>query len=198
MVDLKLTEKFRVAGGVRFEMTDIGSSVDTAGVFLDPSLTVKGPDGSSIPLNPINPNSVHQQQYKPYYSVNATYTLNSNMNFRAAYNTTLARPELREITNIFEFDAFQMGLVVGNPDLIIPAYGEPRLPLGMVHRERRSDRNFCIRKTYTEPAGESVQPEDRWARSYLLLNFPPFNSRMIPIPVKYGGLNLKWCRIWAS
>ncbi len=118
MVDLKLTEKFRVAGGVRFEMTDIGSSVDTAGVFLDPSLTVKGPDGSSIPLNPINPNSVHQVKYKPYYSVNATYTLNSNMNFRAAYNTTLARPELREITNIFEFDAFQMGLVVGNPNLI--------------------------------------------------------------------------------
>jgi TonB-dependent receptor len=118
MVDLKLTDKFRVAGGVRFEMTDIGSSVDTAGVFLDPSLTVKGPDGSSIPLNPINPNSVYQQKYKPYYSVNATYTLNSNMNFRAAYNTTLARPELREITNIFEFDAFQMGLVVGNPDLI--------------------------------------------------------------------------------
>jgi len=40
------------------------------------------------------------------------------MNFRAAFNTTLARPELREITNIFEFDAFQMGLVVGNPNLI--------------------------------------------------------------------------------
>lgn len=118
MVDLKLHEKFRLAGGVRFEMTDIGSSVDTAGVFLDPSLTVKGPDGKSIPLNPINPNYVYQAKYKPYYSVNATYTLNSNMNFRAAYNTTLARPELREITNIFEFDAFQMGLVVGNPNLV--------------------------------------------------------------------------------
>lgn len=118
MLDLKPTEQFRLTGGVRFEMTDIGSSVDTAGVFLDPSLTVKGPDGSSIPLNPINPNTVYKADYKPYYSVNATYTLNSNMNFRAAYNTTLARPELREITNIFEFDAFQMGLVVGNPNLI--------------------------------------------------------------------------------
>ncbi|QEC42574.1 TonB-dependent receptor [Pseudobacter ginsenosidimutans] len=118
MLDLRLNDKFRMTGGVRFEMTDIGSSVDTAGVFLDPSLTVKGPDGSSVPINPINPNTVYKADYKPYYSVNATYTLNSNMNFRAAFNTTLARPELREITNIFEFDAFQMGLVVGNPNLI--------------------------------------------------------------------------------
>lgn len=118
MVDFRLNEKFRMAGGVRFEMTDIGSSVDTAGVFLDPSLTVKGSDGSAVPINPINPNTVYKADYKPYYSVNATYTLNSNMNFRAAFNTTLARPELREITNIFEFDAFQMGLVVGNPALV--------------------------------------------------------------------------------
>ncbi|SOD13351.1 TonB-dependent receptor [Pedobacter xixiisoli] len=114
MVDLKLSEKLRVAGGVRFEMTNIGSAVDTADVFLDPSLTA---GGSQIPLNPINPNSVYKTGYKPFYSVNATYTLNQNMNFRAAYNTTLARPELREITNVFEFDAFQMGLVVGNPNL---------------------------------------------------------------------------------
>lgn len=118
MLDLKVTEELRLTGGVRFEMTDIGSSVDTAGVFLDPSLTVKGADGTSVPLNPINPNTVYKADYKPYYSANATYTLNSNMNFRAAFNTTLARPELREITNIFEFDAFQMGLVVGNPNLI--------------------------------------------------------------------------------
>jgi len=117
MLDLKLTEELRLAGGVRFEMTDIGSKVDTAGVFLDPSLTAAGADGSKIPLNPINPNSVYKTGYKPFYALNATYTLNDNMNFRSAYNTTLARPELREITNVFEFDAFQMGLVVGNPNL---------------------------------------------------------------------------------
>lgn len=117
MVDLKITEKLRVAGGVRFETTNIGSKVDTAGVFLDPSLTAGGANGVRIPLNPINPNSVYKTGFKPYYSVNATYTLNDNMNFRTAYNTTLARPELREITNVFEFDAFQMGLVVGNPNL---------------------------------------------------------------------------------
>lgn len=118
MLDLNISDKFRIAGGVRFEMTNIGSSVDTAGVFLDPSLTAESSEGGAIPLNPINPNSVYQVNYKPYYSINTTYVLNDNMNFRGAYNTTLARPELREITNVFEFDAFQMGLVVGNPNLV--------------------------------------------------------------------------------
>jgi TonB-dependent receptor len=118
MVDLKLTERLRVAGGVRFEKTNIGSAVDTSGVFLDPALTAKSPGGGkSIPIVNIEPYSTYKTGYKPYYSVNATYILNQKMNFRAAFNTTLARPELREITNVFEFDVFQMGLVVGNPNL---------------------------------------------------------------------------------
>ncbi len=117
MADLKLTESLRVAGGVRFERTNIGSAVDTSGIFLDPALTKQGPNGSKIPLVFIEPNSVYKTGYEPYYSANATYTLNKVMNFRGAFNTTLARPELRELTNVFEFDAFQMGLVVGNPNL---------------------------------------------------------------------------------
>lgn len=115
MLDLKLNNDLRVTGGVRFESTNIQSAVDTSGVFLDPALTAPG---TNIPLTLMNPNSVYKVGYKPYYSLNATYTLKQNMNFRAGYNTTLARPELREITNVFEFDAFQMGLVVGNPNLI--------------------------------------------------------------------------------
>ena len=113
MMDLKVFENLRFAGGVRFENTNIQSSVDTSNVFLDPSLLAAKTDGT-VNLNPQNPNSAYKQGYKPFYSLNATYTLHDNMNFRVAFNTTLARPELREITNVFEFDAFQMGLVVGN------------------------------------------------------------------------------------
>jgi TonB-dependent receptor len=115
MLDLKITKDLRVTGGVRFESTNIQSAVDTSGVFLDPALTAPG---TNIPLTLTSPNSVYKVGYKPYYSLNATYTLKDNMNFRAGFNTTLARPELREITNVFEFDAFQMGLVVGNPNLV--------------------------------------------------------------------------------
>lgn len=118
MADLKLNEQWRFTGGVRFESTDIGSKVDTSGVFLDPSLTIPSADGARLPLVLIEPNSLYRTKYKPFYSINMTYTLNGNMNIRGAYNTTLARPELREITNVFEYDAFQMGLVVGNPNLV--------------------------------------------------------------------------------
>lgn len=118
MLDLHPLKNLRFAGGVRFERTNIQSAVDTANVFLDPSLTTKNADGASVPVVLINPNTVYKTAYKPYYAVNMTYTYREDMNFRVAYNTTLARPELRELTNVFEFDAFQMGLVVGNPNLV--------------------------------------------------------------------------------
>lgn len=118
MLDLHPLKNLRVAGGVRFERTNIQSKVDTSNVFLDPALTQKDQDGNSVPVVLIDPNTVYKTKYKPYYSANLTYTLKDNMNFRMAYNTTLARPELRELTNIFEFDAFQMGLVVGNRNLV--------------------------------------------------------------------------------
>lgn len=118
MLDLRLLENLRIAGGVRFEKTNIQSAVDTSNVFLDPALTTKDEEGNTVPVVLIDPNTVYKTSYKPYYSANLTYTLKENMNFRLAYNTTLARPELRELTNVFEFDAFQMGLVVGNPNLV--------------------------------------------------------------------------------
>lgn len=118
MLDFRIRENIRLAGGVRFEKTNIQSAVDTSNVFLDPALTAKDADGNSVPVVLINPNTVYKTGYKPYYALNFTYTYRDDMNFRMAYNTTLARPELRELTNVFEFDAFQMGLVVGNPNLI--------------------------------------------------------------------------------
>lgn len=119
MLDLKITDALRVTGGVRFEKTNIQSAVDTSNVFLDPQLTQPDQNGN-VKLLPVftNPNSVYKTGFKPYYSLNTVYTVNNKLNIRAAFNTTLARPELREITNVFEFDAFQMGLVVGNPGLI--------------------------------------------------------------------------------
>ncbi|NIG56735.1 TonB-dependent receptor domain-containing protein [Chitinophaga sp. Cy-1792] len=117
MLDLHLTEQLRVTGGVRFEMTDIQAVVDTANVFLDPNITTTDASGNKVNLVYTEPNSAYKTDYKPYYSANVTYTLNKSMNFRLGYNTTLARPELRELTNVFDFDPFQFALVVGNPKL---------------------------------------------------------------------------------
>ena len=124
MADLHLTEKIRLTGGVRFETTDIETTVDTANVYNPLTLiqtSVNGaqteaPTGNAGAV--INPHIVYSQNYKPYYSVNLTYAIKSDMNFRLAYNTSLARPELREMTNIYEFDPFQFAVVVGNPNLV--------------------------------------------------------------------------------
>lgn len=117
MLDLHVTEQLRFTGGVRFEMTDIQAAVDTSNVFLDPSITTNDASGNKVNLVYTEPNSIYKTDYEPYYSANLTYTLNKNMNFRLGYNTTLARPELRELTNVFDFDPFQFALVVGNPKL---------------------------------------------------------------------------------
>ncbi|WP_431294494.1 hypothetical protein [Pedobacter sp. P26] len=62
----------------------------------------------AVGYNTTTPNT---RNYRPYYSVNITYSKIKNMNFRVAYSTSLARPELRELTNIFEFDPFQFAVI---------------------------------------------------------------------------------------
>lgn len=128
MLDLHLHKNWRLTGGVRFESTDIQARVDTVNVakdnFIDPTLLTPPdvPRGfGSIPKNTyvaVNPNTGYKADYKPYYSANLTYTYRQDMNFRAAFNTSLARPELREITNLYQFDPFQFAVVGGNPKLI--------------------------------------------------------------------------------
>lgn len=119
MADLHFGEKLRVAGGVRFETTDIETNVDTTNVY-NPLSTLTGVSGvTTISSSSItNPRIIYSQNYKPYYSVNLTYAVRSDMNLRLGYYTSLARPELREMTNIYEFDPFQFAVVVGNPTLI--------------------------------------------------------------------------------
>ncbi|GAA4312399.1 TonB-dependent receptor [Mucilaginibacter gynuensis] len=119
MLDAHVTKDLRITGGVRFESTDIKAHVDTADVFVPANLNVlTGLPNQSVRYNTSQPNTAYTQNYKPYYSVNITYSKIKDMNFRLAYSTSLARPELRELTNVFEFDPFQFAVVGGNPNLI--------------------------------------------------------------------------------
>lgn len=119
MLDAHLTDGLRLTGGVRFESTDIRAHVDTANVFVPPNLnTLTGLPDQLVKYSTSQPNTGYTQNYKPYYSVNLTYSKVKDMNFRLAYSTSLARPELRELTNIFEFDPFQFAVVGGNPNLV--------------------------------------------------------------------------------
>lgn len=94
MVDAKLSAKFRILAGVRFESTDISV------VSRDPDLR-KG----ILLNNDILP------------AINLTYELRKDMNLRLAYGRTLARPVFRELAPFPSFDAFGGLVYVGNPDL---------------------------------------------------------------------------------
>jgi len=118
MADIRPASKLRISGGVRFESTIIKAAVDTNNVFLPPTFNaaynIPGVRVRNITDKPFSNYTVN---YKPYYSANLTYAIRSNMNLRLAYSTSLARPELRELTNIYSFDPFQFAVVGGNPDL---------------------------------------------------------------------------------
>ncbi|WP_316843896.1 TonB-dependent receptor domain-containing protein [Pedobacter psychrodurus] len=118
MLDAHVLKDLRITGGVRFESTDIRAHVDTTDVFVPSNLNVlTGLPNQPVGYSTSRPNTSYRQTYKPYYSVNLTYSKITDMNFRLAYSTSLARPELREITNVFEFDPFQFAVIGGNPDL---------------------------------------------------------------------------------
>ncbi len=116
MLDAHLSEKLRLIGGLRLETTDIRALVDTANVYQNPGIA-SGGAGFVVNNNVINPYTGYSLGFKPYYSGNLVYALEKNMNLRLAFSTTLSRPELREITNIYEFDPFQFAIVGGNPNL---------------------------------------------------------------------------------
>jgi TonB-dependent receptor len=118
MLDSRVTSRLRVAGGVRFESTVIKASVDTNQVFLPPLLDLASNlPGVRIKNVTDRPFSNYTVDYQPYYSANVTYNVREDMNLRLAYSTSLARPELRELTNIYSFDPFQFAVVGGNPGL---------------------------------------------------------------------------------
>lgn len=118
MLDAHVWKDIRITGGVRFESTDIEANVDTADVFVPQNLNaLTGLPNASVSYSTQTPHTRYVSTYKPYYSANLVYSGIRDMNFRLAYSTSLARPELRELTNVYEFDPFQFAVIGGNPGL---------------------------------------------------------------------------------
>lgn len=94
MLDLPLLNKLRFIGGVRFETTDMNVA-------------------SQDPQKPRG--GLETEDFLP--SINFVYELQSNMNVRAAYGKTLARPTFRELAPFASFDFVGDFIFVGNPNL---------------------------------------------------------------------------------
>ncbi|MEM6316521.1 MAG: TonB-dependent receptor [Bacteroidota bacterium] len=94
MVTLALTEQLKFIGGARYEKTDLfAESADPAA------------DVGRIDVEDILP------------SANLVYSLTENMNLRASFSQTLARPNMREIAPFEAFDPLQKLTYFGNPNL---------------------------------------------------------------------------------
>jgi outer membrane receptor protein involved in Fe transport len=98
MVDMKVTKRARVSAGARYEGTDI--RLNNTSPFLPDSLK-----SSRLTTNDILP------------AVNVTYELRDNMNLRAAYGKTIARPTFRELSQFTSFDFLGDARETGNVNL---------------------------------------------------------------------------------
>ncbi len=103
MITFSPLRKLKVIAGARVESTDIfvqSKIVDIVGEEPDSTNT------GEIDVTNVLP------------SINLVYNLKDNMNLRASYNQTLARPNLREIAPFASFDPLIDEFFIGNPELV--------------------------------------------------------------------------------
>jgi TonB-dependent receptor len=94
MVDISLLRNLRLIAGARYETTDIEVASEN----------------EELPAGEISEGDILP-------SLNLVYALQDNMNLRAAYGRTLARPVFRELAPYSSFDFIGGRIFIGNPDL---------------------------------------------------------------------------------
>lgn len=94
MITLGLTSKLKFIGGARYEKTELTAVSED-----------ENREGGKIDETNILP------------SANLIYALNDNMNLRAAFSQTLARPNMREVAPFEAFDPITKTIYLGNPEL---------------------------------------------------------------------------------
>jgi len=97
MGDLRLNERWRVVGGVRFERSEI--------------LTTALP-GAGLTVRP-----GEIKQTDPLPALAFIWSPSQRQNFRLSYGRTLARPTFRELADVVNYEAFTDDFIGGNPDL---------------------------------------------------------------------------------
>ncbi|NBC17682.1 MAG: TonB-dependent receptor [Bacteroidetes bacterium] len=94
MVDVSPVRNLRVIAGARYETTEIEVASEN----------------EELPAGEISEGDILP-------SLNLVYALQDNMNLRAAYGRTLARPVFRELAPYSSFDFIGGRIFIGNPDL---------------------------------------------------------------------------------
>ena len=104
MVNISPWSRLRLVLGGRYEDTDIYVQSK-----IVEAIEEEEPDSS-------NTGQIKSSVFLP--SINAIFSLTENMNLRASYSHTLARPNLREIAPFASFDPLIDQFFIGNPNLV--------------------------------------------------------------------------------
>ena len=117
MIDYTIVPKLRLSGGVRMEHTNMFTDVDK---FDSLGLSDNDPRRFyKSGVLPATPGKIKQTNFLP--SLTLIYKLidkeESPTNIRLGFSQTLARPSLREISNVTNFDNELQTPVSGNPNL---------------------------------------------------------------------------------
>ena len=117
MSDYAINKKLRVSGGVRIEKADFYTDV-----FLFDSLNYAPDDDRRVYDNSLpiaNPGELNELSVLP--SINVIYKLKEKdgapTNIRLNYSSSVARPSIRELSDIAVFDYEYRLAVIGNSDL---------------------------------------------------------------------------------
>ncbi|HXU26488.1 MAG TPA: TonB-dependent receptor, partial [Bacteroidia bacterium] len=117
MTDYSITNALRIAGGVRVEQANIFTDSHK---FDSLHYAVNDPRRSYSTQYPLlNPGKLNTLNYLP--SANVIYKLRKDddapINLRANFSQTVARPSIRELSDVAIFDYTQRNFVFGNSDL---------------------------------------------------------------------------------
>lgn len=102
LVEWKATEWLRAQAGLRYEGS--AQTVAVASPFATDANT-RAP--------------ISRQYHNPVPSLNVTVSPLSNLNLRAGYSYTLARPSFRELAPFIFFDMVRRRNIAGNPELLL-------------------------------------------------------------------------------
>ena len=119
MADYTIIPRLRLSGGVRVEYTNMYTDVakfDSLGYSADDPRRFYSPG-----ILPATPGTLNETSFLP--SATIIYKIRSNedapINVRAGYSQSVARPSIRELSNITSFDYELQTNVTGNPNLKI-------------------------------------------------------------------------------
>ncbi|MBO9730672.1 MAG: TonB-dependent receptor [Chitinophaga sp.] len=102
MFDHKIGDKLRLVWGVRTEFYNLNKVNDV----LDSTFKrLKRAPGEELDYTDL---LNREPDWRFFPSANITYSLTPSMNLRAAYSTSIIRPDLRELSNFREYD-FELG-----------------------------------------------------------------------------------------